>query len=81
MKSKNQLKELRAKSDKELILELKNSYNDLRKFLFQLKIRELKDVSKVKKTKIKIAQILTILREKLKEETDEEKTKRQSNKR
>jgi ribosomal protein L29 len=73
---KDELKELRSKSDKELIIELRKSYDDLRKFRFQSKTRELKDVSKIKKTKRKIAQTLTILREKLTEETDEEKTKR-----
>lgn len=74
MKTKEQIKELKSMKNPELVGELKKSYEELRKLRFQAKMRELKDVARVNKTKIKIAQILTILREKIVEEVNEEKT-------
>lgn len=78
---KEELKELRAKGNKTLLEELKRSYEDLRNLRFQAKMRELKNVVKVKKTKRKIAQILTVLREKLMEEVNEKETTRENSQR
>lgn len=65
MKVKEGLKEIRAKNIKELSILLKKEYETLRKLRFEWKMRELKDVTKIKKTKKKIARIMTILREKI----------------
>lgn len=62
---KDELKELRTKSNKELLAELKKSYEVLRNFRFQAKMSELKDINQIKKIKKKIAIILTILREQI----------------
>jgi len=73
MKKKEELEELRVKNTKELLGELKKDYDELRKFRFQAKMRELKDIHKIEKTRQKIAQILTILRETLTTEAKSEK--------
>ena len=73
MKIKEELQEKRSKNNTELIFSLKKNYDDLRGLRFQAKMRELKNVASVAKTKKKIAQILTILREKLTEEEKSEK--------
>ena len=75
-----ELREFRSKSNKELLNELKKSYEDLRNLRFQAKMRELKDVSKIKKVKEKIARILTVLREKISEEINEKEPSGKSNK-
>lgn len=67
MKNKDELKELRAKTTQELLRELKKNYHDLRSFRFGAKMRELKDLTKIKKIKRKIARILTVLREMMEE--------------
>jgi len=85
MQSKEELKELRGKSSKELLAVLKNNYEELRKLRFQVKIGELKDFNKIKNTKKKIARLLTILREKFEDEameaTNEKEIKRRSGQR
>lgn len=72
MKNKELLKELKAKKEKDLLIDLKNAYENLRKLRFQAKTRQLKDINSIKKEKKKIAQILTILREKI-ETTESQK--------
>lgn len=62
---KEELKELKAKTSKELLNELKKNYEDLRNLRFQAKMRELKDMSKIQKVKKNVARILTVLREKI----------------
>ena len=74
MKTKEELKELRAMDVKNLTAILKKEYDNLRKLKSELKMRELKDINKVKKTKKKIARILTILREKLIKELQEKES-------
>jgi len=73
MKRKDEIKELRSKTEKELLALLRKSYEDLSKHHFQEKIKELKNINKIKAEKIKIARILTILREKMMEKIDEKK--------
>jgi len=85
MKSKEELKELRGKSSKELLQVLKNNYEEMRKLRFQAKLGELKDINKIKKTKKKIARLLTVLREKFEDEAmevaNEKEIKRRSDQR
>jgi len=71
MQSKEELKEFRGKSNKELLQALKNSYGTIRKLKFRVKVGELKDFNKIKQTKKKIARLLTILREKIEKEAME----------
>lgn len=73
MKVKERLKNLRDKSNKELIAELNKSYEELRKTRFKASLGELKDVTKIKKIKKDIARILTILSEKLRVDTKNQK--------
>lgn len=65
MKRKEELRELRTKKTSELILSLKEAKEELRKAYLSAKMGELKDLKLKKKLRKKIAQILTLLREKL----------------
>jgi ribosomal protein L29 len=80
MKIKEQLREFKQKTEKELLEILNQSYEELRRLRFQLRLGELKDVSAIKKQKRKIARILTVLREKINLQEaggkDEKKTSR-----
>lgn len=70
MKIKEELKELRSKSVKEILSVLNKHYDELRKLRFKAKMLELKDVKLISKKKKMIARILTVLREKLSEDKD-----------
>jgi len=82
MKERKELKALRQKSDKELINLLNETYHLIRQERFLQKTKKSKDVTKIRKTRKKVAQILTILRERiereLSEESNEEKITRRS---
>jgi|GEM_PF-5030828 len=80
MKIKEQLQEFKQKAEKELLESLNQSYEELRRLRFQVRLGELKDVSVIKKQKRRIALILTVLREKINIQEaggkDEKKTSR-----
>lgn len=73
MKTKEELNDLRSKKINELSLLLKKEYETLRKLKLELKMRELKNVNKIKKSRKRIARIMTILREKIEESAKSEK--------
>lgn len=63
-----QIKELRKLSEKELIKELKIAREAALKLRFQKVVDEVTDTSQIKKSKIKIAQIKTLLSERKSQE-------------
>jgi len=65
MKIKEELKTLRTKKTDLLYKELQDEYINLHKHRFSAKFRNLKDITKINKTKKKIARILTVIREKI----------------
>lgn len=64
MKSKEFLKELKAKSIDKLIEELKKAYKIKEELIFSLSLNKEKNIRKLGQEKRKIAQILTIIGEK-----------------
>ena len=64
MKIKEELKDLRGKSVKELSAELAKTYTSLKELRFSSSFRKLKDTSKISKTRLRISRIWTILGEK-----------------
>ena len=68
MKKKEELKNLRTKSKDVLYKEIKKAYEELRALKFSLAFKKLKDVRKLKKTRVKISRIWNILAEKINSE-------------
>lgn len=64
MKIKEELKSLRNKSDKELIKDLNDNYSALIKLRFAKSFGKLKNNQEIKKNKLRISRIWTILQEK-----------------
>lgn len=64
MKAKEELKSLRNESEKDLINDLNESYSRLMKLKFNQSFGKLKNHREIKKNKIKISRIWTILQEK-----------------
>lgn len=58
-----EIKELRAKSEKELINLLTTSREKLRDIRFKISAKQLKNIREIRKIKKLIAQILTVLKE------------------
>ena len=58
------IKELREKSVEELKDMLKNSQEKMSEFKFKVAINQMKNVREIRKTRILISQILTLLSEK-----------------
>jgi len=64
MKAREELKELKAKSETELKKILASSREKLRDFRFKVSQNQLKNIREVREIKKKIAKILTLLKEK-----------------
>jgi len=64
MKRQEELKTLRAKSDKELTKMLDENYKELAKKKFGISFRKLKNVKSIKSNRASIARIWTVLKEK-----------------
>jgi len=73
MKSKEMLKQFRLKSNKDLLHELETKNKKLHELYFDNEFRKTKDIKSIKKTKHSIAQIWTILHEKLTEKDSRSK--------
>ncbi len=57
------IQELRSSTVKELLRELETTRKDMLKVRINVKTKHEKDTSKVQKTKLYIAQVLTVLKE------------------
>jgi len=75
MKIKEEKKQLRQKSISELQKDLEKERRKLAESKNQLGIGKLKKFSDIKKSKLKIAQVKTLMREKLEEEMVKENKK------
>ena len=77
MRSKEELKKLKTRSVSELAEELNNAKSKLAGFKRDLALEKLKRTSDIKKTKKYVAQIKTVMREKLELElSSDEKEKK-----
>jgi ribosomal protein L29 len=73
MKTVEELKNLRKKSSRELVKDLIKENNNLAKLKFSLGFMKLKNFRQITQIRKKIARILTILSEKIREEGNEQK--------
>jgi len=68
MKTKEELKNIRNKDLKTLYLNLEDEYKNIHKLKFSIKFKNVRDHSKVSKSRKKIARILTVISEKINKE-------------
>jgi len=73
MKSKEYLKNLRAKSIPQLNKDLHKEYDNLHKYRFAIKVRNLKNSRLIRNSRKNIARIYSVLLEKINIETNNNK--------